>query len=127
MIDELRFKSEYMRAQLRRVDPLLQDIVNSLASYVWNKYGVPLVITEVYRPARHPSDLHALWRAVDTRVSDFTTEIALELREWVNSRVVYDEARSDKKSAVFGDNDPDGKHDDHMHIQVHHRSFVKKF
>lgn len=92
-----------------RRDPKLSIMV----AWWHDRYPVQTVITESWRPARHPGDLHSLipYRAVDLRswIFKYPDEVADE----VNRVWIYDPQRPQKKCCVYHG---EAKH---FHLQVH--------
>lgn len=98
-------------------------IVYFMAAYSWSRWRKKIVITEIFRE-HDPVGTHKNWRAIDVRNSVFTRAEALELAGRVNTFAVYDPTRPEKKCCIVYELDPNGKHDDHFHIQVHERTVI---
>jgi len=101
-----------LRACLKRAwHPILIDI------FVWltEKYGEGVLVTEGWREAKSPSDVHATdpIRAFDIRSRNFTSpEIVAEN---INKNWTYDPGRPEMKVALLHD----AGSGMHFHIQVH--------
>jgi hypothetical protein len=96
---------------LHRFHPALVEIIG----YVAGKYGI--LITEGYRLARHPNDVHATdpVRAVDLRYRLYEQKQAYEIMDDINNRWAYDPKRETMVVAIIhGDGD-----NKHFHVQVH--------
>ena len=91
--------------------PALTEIVAWLA----DKYGI--VMTESFRTARRPGDVHSTnpVRAIDIRSRCYEGGLAGRIRDEINSRWQYDSNRPGMQCAII--------HDVglgiHFHIQVH--------
>ena len=82
--------------------------------WVAERWG--LMITESFRPQRHPNDLHGTdpVRALDLRYWFYSPELAHEIAEHINKRFIYDPSRPEMKVAIIH-NTGSGMH---FHIQV---------
>ena len=99
---------ERAAAQMRR-DPKL----SILLAWWYDKFPKKTIITESWRPARHPGDLHSLvpYRAIDLRSWIFSNPVAIA--DMVNEAWIYDPQRPSKKCCVYHG---EAKH---FHLQVH--------
>jgi hypothetical protein len=91
--------------------PQLTKIICWLA----DNYG--LVMTESFRPARRPGDVHSTdpVRAIDIRSRCYDGELAGTIREDINNRWQYDSNRPSMQCAIIHDVGMGI----HFHIQVH--------
>lgn len=123
----LLFKTDKIKhqfcQQLPRYNPLLYAIIVVASFFFHGKFGKKLVITSVLR-RKNLFSVHAYWRGVDIgfNSSNMTVEEATWLRDFINRWLIYDTNRPDMDACIYGDNDPDGKHLDHLHVQTHRRS-----
>lgn len=99
---------ERAAAQIQR-DPKL-SILLTFWHHHWPEHTL---ITESWRPARHPGDLHSLvpYRAIDLR--SFTFGNPITIANLFNSEWIYDPDRPEKSCCVYH-----GEHK-HFHLQVH--------
>ncbi len=94
---------------LHKFDPQLVDII------CWVAEHEGLIITESYRPPRHPGDTHATdpVRAMDIR--SWVYPDPHKIADAINARRQYDYERPHKQCAVYHD----AGNGLHFHIQVH--------
>ena len=94
--------------------PMLVTIIEFVARH----YGV--VITESYRPQRHPDDLHGVHpvRAMDIRSWCYPEWLAEQIRDDLNNEWTYDPTRTNYRVAKIHDSGLGI----HFHIQVHPRT-----
>jgi len=87
-----------------------------ITEYVIDNYGV--FITEGYREALHPYDVHATnpVRALDLRYRVYPKETAYKIRDEINQKWQYDSDRSTKRCCIIH-KVKGGKI--HFHLQVH--------
>lgn len=86
-----------------------------IMEYVADKYG--MMITEGFRPAKHPNDVHSTdpVRAIDLRFRFYEEATAYLIKDDLNNNWEYDVARPQMEVAIIhGDGD-----NKHFHIQVH--------
>jgi len=104
----------------RRFHPLLIDIILEIV----DKYGIRM--SESYRLPRHKGDLHSTSpvRAIDISFWVYTETIAINIRDYINSKWEYNPGKSEKpvalihkvKGGVF-----------HFHIQVSNNTRLRVF
>lgn len=84
---------------------------------VWLAENHGLVMTESFRPARHPGDVHSTdpVRAVDIRSKCYDGDQASRIRDEINTIWEYDSNRPQMKCAIIHD----VGNGVHFHIQVH--------
>ena len=102
---------------LKFIHPFLRGIMHDIEK----KFG-PQDITSLFR--MHDPGVHGTLplRGIDFSVNDQSVEI----RDYINSKYEYDPLRENIYVCIYGDNDPKGNHDDHVHLQVHDRSALRK-
>lgn len=86
------------------LDARLRFIVYAISAYMWEHFGLNLLITEIYRTSEmqdsyykdNPdyqikkwNSVHQYWRGIDFRTSDMTSSQMQELKTYVNSLVAY--------------------------------------
>jgi hypothetical protein len=103
------------------LDTMLQVVFFYASWYAWTRYGKTLLITSVLRD----DGVHADGRGLDVDVCDgFVYQGGLlpgeaqEIVDIINLGFVYDPHRMDMRVAIYGENDPKGKHWDHIHFQT---------
>jgi hypothetical protein len=134
----VKFKNAEMQSQLERVTSETKMLFNAFADLAEQMYNKDVVVTDVFRP--FDKTVHKWWRGVDVRVNGvwdedketvregqwgadtLTVQEATRIRDIVNANYVYDSLRPAKKAIVFGSNDSENKHWDHVHIQGHPHS-----
>lgn len=108
---EIKNSSVLAGLMLHKFYPALVEIIVWLA----DNYG--MVMTESFRPARHPGDVHSTdpVRAVDIRSKCYDGDLAARIRDEINARWEYDSNRPQMKCAIIHDVG-EGVH---FHVQVH--------
>ena len=110
--------------------PGLQAILHMTAAASFVKWAKPLILTSVWREPLHDGDIHALHRAFDFDVDDrdkysgLQPDEALALSELINKYAIYDPTRPYLKCALYGHDDPNDRHWNHVHVQVHPRTTI---
>ena len=113
--------------------PRLQAVLHLVAATSFVKWNKPIIITSLWREPLHDADLHALNRAVDIDVDDqckyegITPDEAQYLADFVNRYVKYDESRPYLKTCLYGHDDPNDRHWNHIHVQVHKNTKITDF
>lgn len=96
-------------ASMIRRDPKL----SLLLAWFHDRWPDKTIITESWRPARHPGDLHSLvpYRAIDLR--SWVFKDPCKIADEINAAWVYDPQRPKKLCCVY--------HGEikHFHLQVH--------
>lgn len=84
---------------------------------VWLADNHGLVMTESFRPSRHPGDVHSTdpVRALDIRSRCYDGDLAGKIRDDINARWQYDPNRPHMQCAIIHDVGMGI----HFHIQVH--------
>ncbi len=108
---EIKNNSVLSGLMLHKFDPVLTEIVCWLAG----THG--LVMTESFRPALHPGDVHSTdpVRAVDIRSKCYDGDLAGRIRDEINALWQYDSNRPQMKCAIIHD----VGNGIHFHIQSH--------
>jgi hypothetical protein len=84
------------------------------------EYG-PQRITSIYRI--NDSGVHG---TLPVRGTDFgINNDSQDIRNYLNHRWIYDPIRPGLVVCKYGDNDLTGRHDDHVHIQVHRNTKLR--
>lgn len=113
--------------------PRLQAVLHLVAATSFVKWNKPIIITSLWREPLHDGDLHALNRAFDVDVDDhekyggISPDEAQYISNLVNRYVIYDPGRPYLKCCVYGHDDPNGKHWNHLHLQVHPNTIIRDF
>ena len=110
--------------------PALQAILHLVAAASYCKYRKPLILTSLWREPLHDGDVHALNRAFDFDIDDkdkysgLQPDEALVISELINKYAIYDPNRPYLKCAVYGHADPNNRHWNHVHSQVHPNTVI---
>jgi len=113
------------QSEFNRLLPMLQAVYFEAAAYCYVCFGKSLLITSIKRV----TGVHGAWRGIDVDVcSGMVYEGGLLPSEaesialYINSLFQYDPARPEMYCCFYGWRDPNGKHDNHIHFQVHPRT-----
>ena len=113
-------------SDFHRLHPMLQAVFFDAAQYVYGKWGKALLVTSMFRDTE---GVHRYGRGLDVDVCDkavymggILPEEAIYIVELINMRYEYDPKRPRMRVAIYGDLDPNGKHWNHIHFQVHDRT-----
>lgn len=107
--------------QTALLDITLQTVLYAQALFCKAHFNKELLVTSMWRPN---AGVHSDKRGFDSDVDEnmaydgLSPAEATILRDWTNGHFTYDPARLDFRVAVYGDNDPRGKHWNHMHNQT---------
>ena len=103
------------------LDTMLQVVFFYASWYAWTRFGKTLLITSLLRE----DGVHADGRGLDVDVCDGRVYEggllpceAQEIVDVINMGFVYDPHRMDRRVAIYGENDPKGRHWNHIHFQV---------
>jgi len=103
------------------LDEMTKSLVDLLEGLAWILFRREIVITSMIR-LDHP--LHSTGRCVDIDVDEenaydgLAPGEALAIRETINEIFTYDPSRPKKHAIIYGDNDAEGKHWNHIHLQA---------
>lgn len=111
--------------EFMQCDPMLQCVFFDAARYAYLHFAKRILITGI----KDDYGLHSTTpiRAIDVNVDqtenntwkdELSQDEAEELCVYLNSRYCYDPSRPQFFVAVFGWRDPDGFHNNHIHLQV---------
>ena len=108
-----------------KLDPMVQAVVMQAAAYSCSRYDKGLLITSLDRPTGSHSNL----RCIDVDVCDGAVyeggvlpSEAERIVTHINGTFKYDPVRPGMFAAYYGHRDRSGKHDNHIHFQVHPRT-----
>ena len=107
--------------EFHSLDTMLQVVFFYASWYAWTRFGKILLITSVLRE----DGVHADRRGLDVDVCDgfvyqggVLPNEAQEIADVINLGFVYDPHRMNMRVAIYGANDPNKKHWNHIHFQV---------
>jgi len=124
----LDLKEPDLQKQLdHRCAPMLVAIALYTNRWVTRTMGRALFVTSGLRLG--DKGVHGVGRGLDFRVTTnglFTHKEADQIAAFINRTWMYDPYRRWLKIAIFGALDPKGKHNDHIHIQVHPRTKARR-
>ena len=108
---EIKDSSVLAGLMLHKFSPALAEII------VWLADSHGFVMTESFRPARHPGDVHSTdpVRAVDIRSRCYDGGQAARIRDEINAMWQYDSNRPQMRCAIIHD----VGNGVHFHIQTH--------
>ena len=112
-------------ARFGKLDRMIQAVVMQAAAYSYSRFGKGLLITSLDRPAGTHSNL----RCIDVDVCSggvyeggILPSEAERIVTHINGQFKYDLNRPGMYTAFYGHRDSSGKHDNHIHFQVHPRT-----
>lgn len=107
--------------EFHRLHPMLQAVFFYAAWYCWTRFGKTFLITSIKRD----DGVHGDWRGLDVDVCEgvvyeggLLPYEAEEVSGMINSCFSYDYDREGMRVAIYGENDPSGRHWNHIHFQV---------
>ena len=112
------------------LEPRLQALLHLSAAASYVKYAKPLILTSLWRDPLHDADLHAMNRAFDFDVDDrdkysgLQPDEAFIIASLINKYAQYDPDRPWMKCCIYGEDDPNGRHWNHVHVQVHPKTIL---
>jgi len=113
------------QSEFNRMHPMLQAVYFEAASYYYKLFGKSLLITSIKRD----KGVHGVWRGIDVDVCDgiiyeggLLTAEAEMIAMHINDLFQYDPQRPEMYCCFYGWRDKSGKHDNHIHFQVHPRT-----
>lgn len=107
------FKHQEDEAELLKLDVGCIYVLEQLRLFAACVGAPSIVITEILRD--NPASVHHYGRGIDIRLRPMTLDQAEQFAEWVNKRLSYGNG---KNVVIVGKFDPNGRHDDHIHIQA---------
>jgi len=115
----LHFRRSSDAEAWKRADGRLVSMLELVQRYLRQEFGVyVLTVTSFYRPMDTGSP-HSDYRAVDLRVRDLPAGAAQAVADWINSQFRYSASPESRYVVcLYGAYDPNGQHNDHIHLQV---------
>ena len=131
----IEFKTPKLKEEFNdsRLDSRLKFIIYAIASYSYHKFGIILILTEVFRSQElqdfyyqnnenyklNPwKSLHQIGQAVDFRTSSYKQIQLLDMKNYINNNILYNPIKF-KTCLVH-----DIGHAEHGHIQVDNHNFT---